>query len=99
MRVSPQQMRRQLVSGHLLRAIDPRAFRADGEFEDDLDQVIDVLHNARRADPAQPVLVAGDPEMETRTERLRAGVPMPDDLMEQVRAVVKTAGVPFVLAL
>jgi LDH2 family malate/lactate/ureidoglycolate dehydrogenase len=84
--------------GHFFLAIDPRAFRADGEFEDDLDQVIDVLHNARRADPAQPVLVAGDPEMETRTERLQAGVPIPDDLMEQVRAVVKTAGVPFVLA-
>ncbi|MBI3630442.1 MAG: Ldh family oxidoreductase, partial [Candidatus Rokubacteria bacterium] len=85
--------------GHFFLAIDPRAFRADGEFEDDLDQVIDVLHNARRTDPAQPVLVAGDPEMETRTERLQAGVPIPDDLMEQVRAVVKTAGVPFVLAL
>ena len=84
--------------GHFFLAIDPSAFRADGEFESDLDAVIDVLHNARRADPAQPVLVAGDPELETRQERLQAGVPIPDDLMEQVRAVVKTAGVPFVLA-
>jgi len=83
--------------GHFFLAIDPRAFRADGEFEDDLDQVIDVLHNARRADPAQPVLVAGDPEMATHSERLRDGVPIPDDLMEQLRAVAKSAGVPFVL--
>jgi LDH2 family malate/lactate/ureidoglycolate dehydrogenase len=59
--------------GHFFMAIDPRAFRADGEFEEDLDQVIDVLHNARRADAAQPVLVAGDPEMATRQERLRDG--------------------------
>jgi LDH2 family malate/lactate/ureidoglycolate dehydrogenase len=83
--------------GHFFLAIDPRAFRAGGEFEDDLDQVIDVLHGARRADPAQPVLVAGDPEMATRSERLQDGVPIPDDLMDQLRAVAKSAGVPFVL--
>ena len=58
--------------GHFFLAIDPRAFRAEGEFEEDLDQVIDVLHGAKRADPDQPVLVAGDPEMATRAERLAA---------------------------
>jgi len=83
--------------GHFFLTIDPRAFRAEGEFENDLDQVIDVLHGAKRADPAQPVLVAGDPEMATRAERLRDGVPVPDDLMEQLRAVAKSASVPFVL--
>jgi LDH2 family malate/lactate/ureidoglycolate dehydrogenase len=84
--------------GHFFLAIDPRAFRAGGEFEEDLDQVIDVLHNAKRVDPNQPVLVAGDPEMATRAERLRDGVPVPDDLMDQLRAVAKNAEVPFVLA-
>jgi LDH2 family malate/lactate/ureidoglycolate dehydrogenase len=59
--------------------------------------VIDVLHGAKRADPAQPVLVAGDPELLTRRERLEKGVPIPDDLIEQLRAVVGRAGVPFVL--
>jgi len=83
--------------GHFFLAIDPRAFRADGEFEDDLDQVIDVLHGTKRADPAQPVLVAGDPEMATRSERLQSGVPIPDDLIAELRAVAKSAGVPFVL--
>ncbi|HKB26761.1 MAG TPA: Ldh family oxidoreductase [Methylomirabilota bacterium] len=83
--------------GHFFLAIDPRAFRAEGEFERDLDQVIDVLHQARRADPAQPVLVAGDPEMATRAERLSEGVPIPDDLMDQLRTVARSAGVPFVL--
>ena len=84
--------------GHFFLAIDPRAFRPDGEFENDVDQVIDVLHGARRADPAQPVLVAGDPELATRRERLEAGVPVPDDLMTQLREVAERARVPFVLA-
>jgi LDH2 family malate/lactate/ureidoglycolate dehydrogenase len=83
--------------GHFFLAIDPRAFREEGAFENDLDQVIDTLHGARRADPAQPVLVAGDPETATRAERLRDGVPVPDDLLEQLRAVAKSANVPFVL--
>ena len=83
--------------GHFFLAIDPRAFRAEGAFEDDLDQVIDVLHGARRADPAQPVLVAGDPELATRAERLRDGVPIPEDLMAQLREVARSAGVAFVL--
>jgi LDH2 family malate/lactate/ureidoglycolate dehydrogenase len=83
--------------GHFFLAVDPRAFRAPGAFEDDLDQVIDVLHGAKRADPAQPVLVAGDPEMAARAERLREGVPVPDDLLAQLREVAARAGVPFVL--
>src|SRR5262245_56985392 len=83
--------------GHFFMAIDPRAFRAEGEFEEDLDQVIEVLHNAKRADPNQPVLVAGDPEMLTRRERLEQGVPVPDDLMVQLRSVAQAAGVPFVI--
>jgi LDH2 family malate/lactate/ureidoglycolate dehydrogenase len=83
--------------GHFFLAIDPAAFRAPGAFEEDLDQVIDVLHGARPADPARPVLVAGDPEMATRRERLAHGVPVPHDLLEQLRAVATGAGVPFVL--
>ena len=58
----------------------PSATRATSR--SDLDQVIDVLHGAKRADPRQPVLVAGDPEMATRAERLEQGVPIPDDLMD-----------------
>ncbi len=84
--------------GHFFMALDPHAFRAEGEFEADLDQVIDTLHGAKRADPAQPVLVAGDPETATKRERLEQGVPVPDDLMVQLRVVAERAGVPFVLA-
>jgi LDH2 family malate/lactate/ureidoglycolate dehydrogenase len=83
--------------GHFFMAIDPRAFRDEGQFESDLDDVIDVLHGTKRADPSQPVLVAGDPERLTRAERLERGVPVPDDLMTQLRDVAAAAGVPFVL--
>ena len=38
--------------GHFFMAIDPDAFRDAGEFEDDLDAVIDVLHETPPVDPA-----------------------------------------------
>jgi LDH2 family malate/lactate/ureidoglycolate dehydrogenase len=41
--------------------------------------------------------VAGDPEMLTRRERLEAGVPVPDDLMDQLRAVATRAGDPYMI--
>src|SRR3954471_15106172 len=49
--------------GHFFLAIDPKAFRPEGAFEDDLDAVIDVLHATAPIDPAKPVLVPGDPEV------------------------------------
>ena len=83
--------------GHFFLAIDPLAFRAEGEFEDDLDAVIDVLHQTPAIDPAQPVLVAGDPEAAVREERLREGVPVPALLAEQLRQVCERCGAPYLL--
>jgi LDH2 family malate/lactate/ureidoglycolate dehydrogenase len=83
--------------GHCFIAIDPDAFREAGAFEADVDTIVDVLHDTRPADPSQPVLVAGDPEEAARVERLRSGIPVPDDLLADVRAIVERAGAPFLL--
>ena len=83
--------------GHFLMAIDPKAFRPDGAFEDDLDAAIDVLHATPPADPALPVLVAGDPERMTREKRLNEGIPIPPKLAEAIRGVCKRACVEFLL--
>jgi LDH2 family malate/lactate/ureidoglycolate dehydrogenase len=83
--------------GHFLMALDPDAFREEGEFERDLDEVIDVLHGTTPADPAKPVLVAGDPEAASREARLRDGIPVPDTLLAQLRGVADRAGVDFLL--
>jgi LDH2 family malate/lactate/ureidoglycolate dehydrogenase len=84
--------------GHFFMAIDPKVFRDEGAFEDDLDAAIDVLHAVPPVDPALPVLVAGDPEAFERIKRLREGVPLPDALVEKLRAVCVRCNVPFLLA-
>jgi LDH2 family malate/lactate/ureidoglycolate dehydrogenase len=83
--------------GHFFLAIDPKVFRPEGAFEDDLDAVIDLLHATPPVDGAQPVLVPGDPEAEARERRLREGIPLPSSLVEKLRAVCERSGVTFIL--
>lgn len=84
--------------GHFFLAIDPAAFREEGAFENDLDDAIDVLHAAPPADPAKPVLVAGDPEEAERQRRLRDGIPVPDSLAALIRGICERSGAAYVLA-
>jgi len=83
--------------GHFFLAIDPQHFRGQGEFESDLDGLIDALHACTPLDPDQPVLVAGDPERAALLKRRTNGIPLSRSLMEDLRGVAHTAGVPFVL--
>jgi LDH2 family malate/lactate/ureidoglycolate dehydrogenase len=83
--------------GHFFMAIDPKAFRPEGAFEEDLDAVIDVLHATPPLDPAAPVLVPGDPEAAARERRLREGIPLPDSLLTKLRKVCESSGVPCIL--
>ena len=83
--------------GHFFLALDPRRFRAPGEFEADLDNLIDALHACPPRDAREPVLVAGDPEHFAHAERSVAGIPLSRSLVEDIRAVARASGVPFVL--
>jgi LDH2 family malate/lactate/ureidoglycolate dehydrogenase len=83
--------------GHFLMALDPTAFRDEGEFENDLDDVIDVLHDARPSDASEPVLVAGEPEAFAREERSRSGIPISETLAEKIGAICERCGAPFLL--
>jgi LDH2 family malate/lactate/ureidoglycolate dehydrogenase len=83
--------------GHFFLAVDPGRFRPDGGFPRDVQQVVEVLRATRPADPAQPVLVAGDPEAASRAERERDGIPIPPALARAVAGVAERAGVAFLL--
>ncbi len=83
--------------GHFFLALDPRAFREDGAFEADLDAVIDTLHATPLADPALPVLVAGEPEDAMRARRLAEGVPVPASLDALIRGICERSGATYLL--
>ncbi len=83
--------------GHFFLALDPKAFRPEGAFEADMDLAIDTLHATPPADPERPVLVAGDPEVQTRATRLRDGIPLPQALVDKLRAVCEGCGAAYLL--
>jgi len=83
--------------GHFFLALDPKAFREPGAFEADLDDVIDILHATPPADPALPVLVAGEPEDMMRAKRLAEGVPVPATLDALIRGICDRCGAPYLL--
>lgn len=93
----PGESPRQGEVGHFFLAIDPQQFRAAGEFEAALDGLIDRLHSCPPLDPAQPVLVAGDPERQAYAERVRDGIPLARAVVEDLRAIAHASGVPFTL--
>ncbi|MFZ5556454.1 MAG: Ldh family oxidoreductase [Pseudomonadota bacterium] len=83
--------------GHFFMALDPGAFRDEGEFEDDLDDMIDALHGMERADPRQPVLVAGDPEQAAYADRTANGIPLPAALDRILRDLAAGCGAEYLL--
>jgi len=83
--------------GHFFLALNPDAFREGGSFEEDVDDVIDTLRDTPPADPARPVLVAGDPETAERERRLRDGIPIPAALAQRLRALCERSGAPYLL--
>ncbi len=83
--------------GHFFMVIDPTAFRDPGDFERDLDGMVDALRTADPVDAEKPVLVHGDPERANHADRSRNGVPMPPALVAELAEVARLNNVPFVL--
>jgi LDH2 family malate/lactate/ureidoglycolate dehydrogenase len=83
--------------GHFFLAIDPDAFREEGAFEADLDDMIDALRATRPVDPAEPVQVAGDPEVKARAERSARGIPLSARLARELRDIAHAAGADYLL--
>lgn len=84
--------------GHFFLALNPRVFRDSGTFEDELDVAIDTMHATPPADPAQPVMVAGDREEAERRRRRQGGIPIPNALETHVRNICQRSGADYVLA-
>lgn len=83
--------------GHIFFAIDPKLFREPGEFERDLDQMIDGLHAAPPVNPGEPVLVAGDPEYAQYADRSANGIPLPRPLLATLRDLALRANAEWLL--
>lgn len=86
-----------MSGGHFFMALKPEFFREPGDFQKDLDEMIDALHAATPIDPQKPVLVHGDNEWAHFDDRKKNGIPVPLKLLGLIKGVADRAGVDFLL--
>jgi LDH2 family malate/lactate/ureidoglycolate dehydrogenase len=83
--------------GHCFIAIDPALFRDREEFAADVSRLCSGLRATTPMDPAQPVMVAGDPQWKYREQRLKDGIPVGAGLLNQIRQVAQACAAPWLL--
>jgi len=83
--------------GHFFMAIDPGLFREAGDFKKDVAQFSNDLRATKPIDPAQPVMVAGDPQWKNAEKRMADGIPVGPGLLNQVRQIAQASAAPWLL--
>jgi LDH2 family malate/lactate/ureidoglycolate dehydrogenase len=83
--------------GHFFMAIDPGLFRGADEFAGDVARFCDDLRATKPIDPAQPVMVAGDPQWNYAEKRMADGIPVGPGLLNQVRQIAQASASPWLL--
>jgi LDH2 family malate/lactate/ureidoglycolate dehydrogenase len=83
--------------GHFFMTIDPGLFREQSEFQSDVAKFCNDLRATKPIDPAQPVMVAGDPQWSNAAKRMADGIPVGPGLLNQVRQIAQASAAPWLL--
>jgi LDH2 family malate/lactate/ureidoglycolate dehydrogenase len=83
--------------GHCFIAIDPGLFRDLDDFTADVTRLCNDLRATTPMDPAQPVMVAGDPQWNYAEKRRQEGIPVGAGLLNQIRQVAQACAAPWLL--
>jgi len=83
--------------GHFFLAINPAMFRDPAEFQSDVARFCGDLRATTPIDPAQPVMVAGDPQRNFAAVRMRDGIPVLPGLLAQVRQIAQASAAVWLL--
>ena len=85
-----------LGSAHMFSAWRIDAFVPMDEYRARFDEYIAMLHACPPLDPAQPVLVPGDPERLEELRRRAEGIPINQAILDDLRATALELEIPFV---
>jgi len=83
--------------GHFFGAIRVDAFRQKDEFKRDMDDLINRLKNAPKADGAGRIYIHGEKEFEEAEKLAKIGIPLNHKVAEDLRAIADQLGIekPF----
>jgi ureidoglycolate dehydrogenase (NAD+) len=73
--------------GHLVGAIQVASFRDPAEFKHEVDQMIFEIKSLPPAPGVNEILLPGEKEFKTRAERLKKGIPIPQELFEKLQGL------------
>lgn len=76
-------------------AIDVAHFMPPDEFGSRVDRLIGMIRATKPANGVERVYVSGEPEFETKRERIANGIPLIDTVYEELRVLGERFGVPF----
>lgn len=83
--------------GSVFMAIDVGSFMDTAEFKARIDQAVREIKSSPLAAGSKRVYIPGEIEFETKDERLRHGIPVPEQVVKDFVALGKELGVPFPL--
>ncbi len=83
------------IKGHgvIMMAIDVAAFRPIREFKRNTDQIIQTTKTSRKASGVEEILVAGEPEFNSRDKNLKKGIPVQDYTWNSIKTTAEELGV------
>jgi LDH2 family malate/lactate/ureidoglycolate dehydrogenase len=79
-----------------ITCFDPGAFRPSDLFDESVERIAGRLKEVKPASGFEEVLLPGEPEVRTRDQRLREGIPLPDATWEAICSVAHKLGVATV---
>jgi LDH2 family malate/lactate/ureidoglycolate dehydrogenase len=80
-------------NGQFMMAIDVAGFMPPEDFRRRVDDLVDMLKATPRAAGVEEILMPGEPEARSAAQRTRAGIPLPANVIEDLRKAAEAAGV------
>jgi LDH2 family malate/lactate/ureidoglycolate dehydrogenase len=81
--------------GHFVGAIRVDAFRPANEFKNNMDQWIASFKNSTPIDSKQPIIIPGEPEFEAERIRTKEGIPLHDDVVNDLKQLAQKFNLTF----
>ncbi len=81
------------ANGMLSFYIDPLRLDASGFFPAEVNRYVGYVKSSKPVKKGDEVLVPGEPELRTRSERLEKGIPLPDDTWALIIGAARSVGV------
>lgn len=85
------------LTTHLFCAVDPGFFIHEGDYKERISEWVDMVHGTPMVDASSKQVIPGELEYQKEQERNKEGIPIPPELMKELRIYAEELNVPFSL--